>query len=228
MPSGRTHDRITLWSLPVVTGATIAITRNSQHALLVASGFLFGGLMFGPDLDIYSRQFQRWGWFRWLWVPYQKCLRHRSFWSHGPIIGTVVRVLYLTAWCILFAILAGAAYLLVTGQWHSATTSETGFLTKLLTGDETSRGKNPVSVSDAIALFVGLELGALSHSLSDYLVSSWKRIRRKRGDGGTRRRGSAPRPFGFAQDRLRSGQASLTDRGTGGEWPFAPTGGTGG
>ncbi|WP_199249278.1 metal-binding protein [[Phormidium] sp. ETS-05] len=175
MPSGRTHDRITLWSLPVVTGATIAITRNSQHALLVASGFLFGGLMFGPDLDIYSRQFQRWGWFRWLWVPYQKCLRHRSFWSHGPIIGTVVRVLYLTAWCILFAILAGAVYLLVTGQWHSATTPETGFLTKLLTGDETSRGKNPVSVSDAIALFVGLELGALSHSLSDYLVSSWKR-----------------------------------------------------
>uniref|UniRef100_A0A7C3VJ75 Metal-binding protein n=1 Tax=Planktothricoides sp. SpSt-374 TaxID=2282167 RepID=A0A7C3VJ75_9CYAN len=186
MPSGRTHDRITLWSLPVVTGATIAITRNSQHTLLVASGFLFGGLMFGPDLDIYSRQFQRWGWFRWLWLPYQKCLRHRSFLSHGPIIGTVVRVLYLTAWCILFGVLAGTAYRLVTGQWHSLTTPETGLL-----------ARNLVSFPDGIALFVGLELGALSHSVSDYVVSGWKRKTKVRSRASAqkqaRSRASAPK-----------------------------------
>jgi uncharacterized metal-binding protein len=72
--------------------------------LLVAGGFMFGGLMFGPDLDIYSRQFQRWGFLRWIWLPYQKSLRHRSFLSHGPIIGTTLRVVYLTTFLALVAI----------------------------------------------------------------------------------------------------------------------------
>ncbi|MFN7414520.1 MAG: metal-binding protein, partial [Dolichospermum sp.] len=91
MPSGQTHDRITIWSMPVVASITLVSTHSSNMTLLVAGGFMFGGLMFGPDLDIYSRQFQRWGFLRWIWLPYQKSLRHRSFLSHGPIIGTTLR-----------------------------------------------------------------------------------------------------------------------------------------
>ena len=95
MPSGRIHDRITLWTLPWL--ATIAFwkTYSGNVTLLIVGGFLFGGLMFGPDLDIYSRHYKRWGWFRWVWLPYQKSLRHRSFLSHGPIIGTTLRLIYL-------------------------------------------------------------------------------------------------------------------------------------
>ncbi len=52
MPSGRTHDRITMYALPFVAGFTLWQTRSSNATLLVAGGFLFGGLMFGPDLDI--------------------------------------------------------------------------------------------------------------------------------------------------------------------------------
>ena len=95
MPSGSTHDRITLWSLPWVVGLTLLLTRNGDLTLIVTVAFLFSGLMFGPDLDIYSVQFKRWGKLRWIWLPYQNLLRHRSIISHGLIIGTVVRVIYL-------------------------------------------------------------------------------------------------------------------------------------
>lgn len=72
MPSGRTHDRITLWALPFVTGVAFWQTKSGHLTLLITGGFLFGGLMFGPDLDIYSRQYQRWGFLRFIWLPYQK------------------------------------------------------------------------------------------------------------------------------------------------------------
>src|SRR6476469_8723425 len=98
MPSGRTHDQITLWSLPLVAALTFGQTSSSNLTLLVSGSFLFGGLMFGPDLDIYSCQYQRWGWFKAIWLPYQKSLRHRSFLSHGPLIGTALRILYLAIW----------------------------------------------------------------------------------------------------------------------------------
>ncbi len=117
MPSGRTHDRITLWSLPAVAGLSFSLTRNGNLTLLIATGFLFGGLMFGPDLDIHSRQYQRWGWLRWIWQPYQHNLRHRSFLSHGPIIGTALRVFYLASWIAALWIFAAATGKLFWG-WH--------------------------------------------------------------------------------------------------------------
>ena len=83
MPSGRTHDRITLWSLPLVMTLSFRATADILLTLIVSSGFLFGGFMFGPDLDIHSVQYRRWGWFRWIWLPYRGSMRHRSILSHG-------------------------------------------------------------------------------------------------------------------------------------------------
>ena len=61
MPSGQIHDRITLWSLPWIVVVSLLVTRNGSLTLILAGGFLFSGLMFGPDLDIHSIQFKRWG-----------------------------------------------------------------------------------------------------------------------------------------------------------------------
>ncbi|MEC4851759.1 MAG: metal-binding protein, partial [Jaaginema sp. PMC 1079.18] len=102
MPSGKTHDRVTLWSLPWLVGGSFIVTRSGELTLLVAGGYLFSGLMFGPDLDIHSVQYKRWGVFRPLWLPYQKALRHRSKLSHGVLIGTVLRVVYLLTWLLFF------------------------------------------------------------------------------------------------------------------------------
>ncbi|MFB2835283.1 metal-binding protein [Floridanema evergladense] len=166
MPSGRTHDRITLWILPVVAVLTFGQTQSGSLTLLVSGGFLFGGLMFGPDLDIYSRQYQRWGFLRWIWIPYQKSLRHRSFLSHGPIIGTALRSLYLTLWIV---ILGGMVILIAdllgveTTDWKTST--------KLALTSVTQHK------AEGIALLVGLELGAMSHSLSDWSGSAIKRLK---------------------------------------------------
>lgn len=166
MPSGRTHDRITLWILPVVAVLTFGQTQSGILTLLVSGGFLFGGLMFGPDLDIYSRQFQRWGFLRWIWIPYQKSLRHRSFLSHGPIIGTALRSLYLSIWIIIL----GGLVIFIAELWGVETTDW-----------KTSTNLALASVSqhkaEGIALLLGLELGAMSHSLSDWGGSAIKRFK---------------------------------------------------
>jgi uncharacterized metal-binding protein len=168
MPSGGTHDRITIWSLPLVTGLTFWQTRSGNLALLVAGGFMFGGLMFGPDLDIYSRQFQRWGFLRWIWLPYQKSLRHRSFLSHGPIIGTTLRIIYLL--CVLGIV--GFLGLLVVAKLGNVAVNWQDLGANF--------GRSLVLHSgEVLALFLGLEMGAMSHSLSDWLVSAYKRMQKQ-------------------------------------------------
>lgn len=169
MPSGRTHDRITLWSLPWVTGSSLFLTRNAELTLLLAGGFLFSGLMFGPDLDIYSRQYQRWGILRGIWWPYRSLLRHRSCLSHGPIIGTTLRVVYFLAFLLLLGSIILALGQLVGGtgsNWLELAKSSAQLLLR----------QYPYHL---IALGVGLELGSLSHAISDSL-GSWTKKRRRR------------------------------------------------
>lgn len=108
MPSGKTHDRITyLAALPVGLACYGAVGAWEPAVSLVA-GVLFGGLMFGPDLDVKSVQYHRWGLLRWIWWPYQRMFRHRSTWTHGLIWGLLVRTLYLGAATIALGALAFA------------------------------------------------------------------------------------------------------------------------
>jgi uncharacterized metal-binding protein len=99
-----------------------------------------------------------------LWRPYQKAIKHRSIWSHGPIVGTVGRILYLSFWVGLI----GLFYLSINQ----------------LAGGKTYTGKEifgilqhsiSANLSVYVALFCGLELGAMSHYSSDWLVSTYKR-----------------------------------------------------
>jgi uncharacterized metal-binding protein len=169
MPSGQTHDRITLWTVPLVSGIAYFLTQNGKLALILAGGFLFSGLMFGPDLDIYSVQYKRWGWFRWIWIPYRSAIRHRSQLSHGLIIGTILRLLYISLIIlILSGIIAAIAYLLGYVNLKSVIDSQKQF-----------------PIWDAkytqalLALIIGLELGAMSHSISDWIGSAYKRSKAK-------------------------------------------------
>ena len=96
MPSGRTHDLITFVLAPPTFLAVWVATGSLKLAAVVTCATLFGGLMFGPDLDIQSRQYTRWGVFRFVWLPYKVAFRHRSRLSHGIVLGTLIRVLYFT------------------------------------------------------------------------------------------------------------------------------------
>jgi uncharacterized metal-binding protein len=58
-------------------------------------GYLFGTYYLSPDLDLRSRSYYRWKYIRFIWHLYQKTFSHRSFWTHGIIIGDIIRILYL-------------------------------------------------------------------------------------------------------------------------------------
>jgi uncharacterized metal-binding protein len=50
--------------------------------------------MFNGDLDTNSRPYNRWFIFKMIWIPYQLLFKHRSIFTHGLIIGTLIRVIY--------------------------------------------------------------------------------------------------------------------------------------
>jgi uncharacterized metal-binding protein len=165
MSSGRTHDRITLISLPILTGISLALTRNAELTLWVAGSFLFGGLMFGPDLDIHSNQSIRWGWFRWMWQPYRQAIPHRSALSHGPVIGTVCRLLYVGLWTILIGLVyQSVCHFLRWPTWNEI---------QIWRSIQQFGSKNSGTM---LGIFVGLEVGAMSHYSADFLSSLSKKF----------------------------------------------------
>jgi uncharacterized metal-binding protein len=167
MPSGKTHDRITLWTLPLVVLLAFYTTLSNTLTIITCLGFLLGGFMLGPDLDIHSVQYRRWGPLRWIWLPYRGALNHRSKFSHGPLIGTVIRVVYLGAWLALFGLIAIAtlnSFWNAQLSWYALRDTLRFILVRYCW--------------EWVALVVGLELGALSHYVSDWLSTSFKGMMR--------------------------------------------------
>lgn len=98
-----------------------------------------------------------------IWLPYQKLLHHRSWLSHGPIIGTVLRLAYLGVWLGIGTALIGV---LLTQVWGIPVDSQS----ILQQAEQHSRQYLP----EGLAVLLGLELGAMSHAISDGLGSLCK------------------------------------------------------
>lgn len=162
MPSGKTHDVLT-FVLAVPTYALAwRLTENHALAAFTTGAFLFGGLMFGPDLDTQSVQYTRWGVFRFLWFPYKVVFAHRSRWSHGLIFGTVFRVVYFAGAITLFAAIAFyfAAMARNAAPPSVAQIQELWENVGVLT-------RETIGNFAIIAVLIGLWLGAASHTLTD-------------------------------------------------------------
>jgi len=94
MASGRRHDRATgLLALPY--GLLWWPSFGPAGTAIAGGCFLFGGLWLSPDLDTVSRPTRRWGPLTLLWWPYRRLLSHRSLFSHTPLLGMGLRLLYL-------------------------------------------------------------------------------------------------------------------------------------
>jgi uncharacterized metal-binding protein len=169
MSSGKTHDRITYISLPLVMVVGWGCLGRIDLTLWLGGSFMFGGLMCGPDLDILSVQSARWGCLQWLWHPYRKAIPHRSLWSHGPIVGTLGRLLYLGLWGLLGLLLY--QWLAPLLHWPSLGLGQVGSALYRWSIDHRPQ---------AIAGLVGLELGAMTHYLADGISSTYKRLGAKR------------------------------------------------
>ena len=95
MPNGKTHDIISFITIPIIGVITWLITMNLTYTFFILSTYVFSSFMFNGDLDIISRPYNRWWVFKIIWVPYQMIFKHRSIFTHGIIIGTIVRLIYL-------------------------------------------------------------------------------------------------------------------------------------
>jgi len=95
MPNGRTHDIITFTITPVIAGISYYLTQDMKITGIILGFYLFASLMFNGDLDTNSRPYNRWWMLKMIWIPYQLMFQHRSIFTHGLIIGTVVRITYI-------------------------------------------------------------------------------------------------------------------------------------
>ena len=172
MPSGKTHDLVTLALAAPTFAAAWGLTGSLTLSAAATAATVFGGLMFGPDLDIQSRQYTRWGVFRFIWWPYKIIFRHRSRWSHGIIFGTLIRVIYFATVLVLLAC-AGVylrAFLVAGGtlpdwanfsrEWWTIETHMLGYT---------------VDKRLVYAALAGLWWGAASHTLADVGCSAMRK-----------------------------------------------------
>lgn len=99
MSSGATH----LFTNLIVSTSLNLIAVNSNVSPEICSGVIVGGFIgtiITPDADLKKTLPKRitsviplWNW---LWTPYTKAFKHRSIWSHSPILSTAIRAAYLS------------------------------------------------------------------------------------------------------------------------------------
>jgi len=173
MPNARTHDLITIVTaavaVPVALASSLPQVGPTTTFVLVGT-YLASGLVFSPDLDLHSTPYRRWGPLRFIWIPYQKMISHRSWVSHSLVFGPLIRVFYFT----LMSILLYFATMALINLFTSVDATHT-----LLNISRTITAwveANPVIIGYAIA---GLLLGGASHTLAD-IVYSWvkRKVRR--------------------------------------------------
>ena len=162
MPSGRVHDGVTLLLAAPAFAAAYTYTRNPLTALIVTAGFLFGGLMFGPDLDTGSRQYSRWSFLRPIWLPYRALFRHRSRLTHGLLLGALLRVIYFHA----FLAIIGFAGMWMFAAYAGKNAPNTSGLLTIWNGIANAAHAN-LGEYVLLLIFIGIWLGAASHTLTD-------------------------------------------------------------
>ena len=172
MPSGKTHDLITFLLAAPTAAVTYYFTRDWMLTAVATAAMVFGGLMFGPDLDVQSRQYTRWGPLRFLWWPYKVALRHRSRWSHSIMLGTLIRVVY---FLIVVTIVLVASLYIRDVYINQSSVDATTFTDAIGRVWEII---SPIKRGYLIAAFAGLWVGASSHTISDVLGSFFKSVKK--------------------------------------------------
>lgn len=124
MPSGRVHACLTVLAAGGILTAGSLVDLPTPTVIAMTSGCL-AGLLITPDLDVdvpvnshtvVRRHAGLLPWLAWrlLWLPYAKTIPHRHWLSHAPVIGTLIRVAYMSAVIWLILTLLGIPF-----PWHS-------------------------------------------------------------------------------------------------------------
>ncbi len=155
MASGRNHDRFGLGCIPLVWSLGLSVSHNSALAAVLVGSYSFGIWYLSPDLDTQSKPWYRWRQLKILWVPYQRLVPHRHILSHGPIIGTTCRLLYIAFWLLLLLNVLKAG----------VPVTEVGIENSVRSAIATAAGRQLLW-----SVYCGCELAALNHLLLDGLL----------------------------------------------------------
>jgi len=138
MPDGKIHDNIAYITTPIVMALSAFFVNDFKCIAIITISYLFASLMFNGDLDTNSRPYNRWFIFKMIWIPYQLMFNHRSIFTHGIIIGTVIRLLYLGIIPFIIIYIKGNLDIITS-----------------------------IDLNIIILIFVGLELGSAAHTIAD-------------------------------------------------------------
>jgi len=100
---GHTHANFTMGSALGLSVSVVSMKIFDTPQMLLTGVGCLAGLLLSPDLDVdnghlgswYARKIYMGHIFDVFWQPYRVSLKHRSFWSHTPIISTIIRMIYL-------------------------------------------------------------------------------------------------------------------------------------
>lgn len=123
MSSGKTHDRVnSIFITLLVLVLFFYNLINDVSILYFVLGFMVGTFYLGPDLDLRSNLYYRWGALRFIWHPYQNMLSHRSVWSHFPLISDIIRYIWIgMMYSVFLSPYIISKYILETMQYMNAT-----------------------------------------------------------------------------------------------------------
>ena len=151
MSDGKTHDFITYAScIPLCL--LVGWLFGPYISIAFTLAYVFAGLAFNGDLDTESTPYYRWKLLRFIWIPYRK-FGHRSKWTHGFLRGTFTRLLWVSPLLLLILLLlchglgGAVVYKMIVDGWVYI-----------------------------VSFIIGLECGAMSHTLTDISSSTWKRF----------------------------------------------------
>lgn len=162
MPRGKVHDQYALLSLAPTFVVGYLVFKDIGLSSTLTLSTLISALLLSPDLDTKSSNYYRWGFFRYLWVPYRKLIPHRSRLSHSLIVAPVLKIIYL--------LLIISALVMISGLliWGNADQTIHNMIN---TG--TSLYKNYMMY--IYACIIGLFWANMQHIILDVLVSKYFR-----------------------------------------------------
>ena len=122
MPSGKVHAEVTLAAAGLTYFWGLASGETPVLAAAAAAGCA-AGILINPDLDVAgTTRAERAAldiglipgliWYL-LWYPYGALIPHRSWLSHGILIGTLIRLVYIAIPLVIIGVLAVPGPLLI-------------------------------------------------------------------------------------------------------------------
>lgn len=122
MSSGYVHNTVSIAAAGAGFVAMLHYGQPVEAAMLFSAGCL-AGIVLTPDLDqqTYNRIENKWRksknplvammglLYIMFWMPYALAIPHRSWLSHAPIIGTVLRILYILLFSSIILAVLGVA-----------------------------------------------------------------------------------------------------------------------